>query len=86
MACRGYEVVEEGLAVLEVAGQQGQEDLFLQLQWVDPSRPILWRREVIEHFFSFLITNVGILLTFRQGGRHCKCAAVSMDSTYNPSL
>lgn len=51
VACRGYEVVEEGLAVLEVAGQQGQEDLFLQLQWVDPSRPILWRREVIEHFF-----------------------------------
>lgn len=41
VACRRYEVVEEGLAVLEVAGQQGQEDLFLQLQWVDPSRPIL---------------------------------------------
>lgn len=42
VASRGYEVVEEGQAALEVVGQQGQEGLFLQLQWVDPSRPILW--------------------------------------------
>lgn len=42
MARRGYEVVQEGQAVLEVVGQQGQEGLLLQLQWADPSRPILW--------------------------------------------